>query len=144
MAFEDIGYWTDGWVDELMNSIERDLLWGPFPWMRRRDVPVYPRVNLYDEGERLVLQAFVPGVPRENLDVVVESDHVRLSGERPQNGAEKWHRRERLYGDFQRTVSLPVEVEGERAEAELHDGVLTLRLPKTPKALPRRIEVKAA
>nr|NIQ93207.1 Hsp20/alpha crystallin family protein [Desulfuromonadales bacterium]NIR33245.1 Hsp20/alpha crystallin family protein [Desulfuromonadales bacterium]NIS39552.1 Hsp20/alpha crystallin family protein [Desulfuromonadales bacterium] len=94
----------------------------------------------------LYVEALVPGIDAENLELSVMRGVLTLSGERKaENGKEKtWHRRERGAGKFMRTVELPVEVDADKVKAEYANGVLTVTLPKAESAKPKRISIEAS
>ncbi len=127
-------------VDRLMGDV-----FGAAPVRATRTwgTPVFPAVNVWDEGEQLFAEAELPGVKSEDLDISVVGDQLTLCGRRPDGTGEEtsFHRRERGVGDFSRTLRLPYEVDAEGVEATLRDGVLTLRLPKAQSAKPRKIQV---
>ena len=103
------------------------------------------RIETSDEGARLI--ALVPGVPADALDVSVEGDLVKLEARRPAPEAaegESALRRERPFGEFQRSFRLPFEVDAEHVVARLENGVLELTLPRTPEQRPRKIEVRSS
>jgi HSP20 family protein len=104
----------------------------------------FPALNVWDEGEELVAEAELPGLKGENLEVTVVGSELTIKGDRPADVREgvSYHRRERGVGAFTRLVHLPVEVDGDRVQATLHDGVLTIRLPKAEAAKPRKIVVQ--
>ncbi|MFV0437413.1 MAG: Hsp20/alpha crystallin family protein [Desulfopila sp.] len=103
-----------------------------------------PRINLYDSGEALRVIAEVPGVSREDLRIRIQGNYLELSGGRrvePPEG-HRVHRSERPAVTFTRSLTLPVEVDSERAEAVLRDGILTLDMPKIEAAKPRQISIR--
>ncbi len=106
-----------------------------------------PGLDLFEDHEKLVLTADLPGMKRENIDIAVEGDLLTISGERRDSedlkGAEI-HRAERFLGKFQRTVALPAVVESGKIQAAYQNGVLTITLPKAEKAKPRKIEIKGS
>lgn len=104
----------------------------------------FPTLNVWDEGERLMVEAEVPGLSMNDLEVVVQGNELTLRGQRKVADSEKatFHRRERAGGPFARTITLPVEIAGDKVEASLNQGVLTIVLPKAEAAKARRIEVK--
>ncbi len=104
-----------------------------------------PPLNVWEEADAFHIEAEVPGLTREQINVeVTHRDRVTLSAERAVcDGDCRWHRRERGQGAFQRTIKLPAPVDADKVEASLADGVLTLTLPKAEEARPRRIAVKA-
>jgi HSP20 family protein len=92
----------------------------------------FPLVNVFNEGEDFVVVAELPGVKKEDLDIQVRADTVRIQGKKSvayEEGASV-HRRERSAGQFDRTVTLPAQLDAAKVTAEYRDGVLTLRLPR--------------
>jgi HSP20 family protein len=109
-------------------------------------VAVFPAVNVWEEGEEVLVEAELPGLDLKSLELLVTGgNQLTLKGERKFQVPEKglWHRRERGYGEFVRTVMLPSLVNADRVEARLENGVLLVRLPKHESARPRKINVKA-
>ncbi len=104
----------------------------------------YPPVCLWEDGERFVLEAEVPGLKMENLNVEVLGSEITIKGTRSRETGENvtFHRQERGAGEFSRTIALAVEIDPERAEASLKDGVLTVLLPKAEAARAKKIDVK--
>ena len=90
-------------------------------------------------------RAEVPGLAEKDIQLTIDGDVLTLSAERtvtPPAGY-KVHRQERATLRFAKSFSLPVEIDAEKADAKLVDGVLTVTLPKAPKAQPRQIAVRA-
>lgn len=107
--------------------------------------PVLPTINVYEKDKIVVVEAEVPGVKEENLSIEVGDDQLTIKGEKKSSAEIKekdYYRCETSYGSFSRTVSLPAEVDKNKTTAELKDGLLTVTLPKTAKALPRVTKVK--
>jgi HSP20 family protein len=102
-----------------------------------------PAVNLWDQGEQLIVEMEVPGVKSEQIDVSVAGDELTVKIERPDVTPQNttYHRRERPTGDFTRVLSLPCPINADRVQAELAEGVLTLKLPKSEAVKPRKINV---
>jgi len=109
---------------------------------------VYPPVNLQETDEGYVLTAEIPGVAPEDIDVSIERSTVTLSGERKIEYAvgdgTAVHRRERQSGSFRRAFELPTEIDLDAAKATHKNGVLTLRLPKSPASKPRQITIETS
>lgn len=106
---------------------------------------VYPPLNLWEDENTLYVEAELPGFELNELEIYVTGENqLSLKGQRKQpeleNGA--WHRQERGYGSFSRTIELPSQVDNEKVSAEFKNGVLTVSLPKREEVKPRRIEVK--
>lgn len=105
----------------------------------------WPRVNLYDADSQVVLEAELPGVNKDDLDIQVTRDGLALSGKRAVEVPEGYsvHRRERGAIQFARSFTLRDKVDPEKVKAELKDGVLTLTLEKAPEAQPRKIALRS-
>ena len=105
----------------------------------------YPPVNVWDDEENIYLGAELPGITLKDLEITVtDGNQLTLKGQRKpaETGMTTWHRQERDFGSFSRTLALPVLVDSDRIEARFELGVLRVKLPKAPRAKPRRIEVK--
>jgi HSP20 family protein len=106
----------------------------------------FPAVNVWEDEERLYAEAEVPGLRMEDLEIYVQGNDLTIKGERRHGEQEgvTYHRRERGTGTLSGTVRLPVEIDVDKVEASLENGVLTIEMPKSSSARPRKIEVKAA
>ena len=105
----------------------------------------FPAMNVYASQDAVVLTAELPGVSSEGLDITVHRDTVTIRGERQGEleEARAYHRRERRYGRFARTLALPFHVDPDKVEAVLREGVLRLTLHRPEQDKPKRISVKA-
>lgn len=116
-------------------------------WLREELEPGYtPPLNVYEDGETIVVELEVPGLKAGDVEVSFEAGELTLKGEKKfaaKEGAPV-HRRERFYGAFERTLTLPWEIQADKITAEMKDGVLTVALPKAETAKPRKVEVKVA
>lgn len=132
-----------------MNAIER------LNWFRNqmdqlsaggalRPQAAIPALNLWDDGDRFRAEAELPGYTIEDLELSVAGPEFQIRGKRAIEAKEGWtlHRRERTAGEFSRTITFPAEIDAEKVQASLRDGVLSVTLPKAPGARPRKIEVK--
>ena len=107
---------------------------------------VFPPVNVTQDDENFYIRAEVPGIRPNELSISALRNRVSLSGNREiprEQDRVSYHRRERAEGTFNRTVTLPSDVNAERIDARYASGVLTLTLPKAEEAKPRQITVKA-
>jgi HSP20 family protein len=104
----------------------------------------WPRVNLFDTGASLVIEAELPGLADKDVQLTINQEVLTLRGERRPDGPEGYsvHRQERLPAKFARSFTLPVKIDPEKASASLNAGVLTITLPKAPEAQPRQIAVR--
>lgn len=105
----------------------------------------FPAINVWEDERNLFAEAELPGLTLENIELYVQGNELTIKGRRPEGETEgaTWHRRERGVGEFGRVLRLPVEVNAEKVQASLRDGVLTITLPKAESVLPRKIEVKS-
>jgi len=104
-----------------------------------------PAVDVAEREDAIVVKVELPGLQVEDIDVSVHGDTLILSGEKKEvqeDQKENYYHVERRYGRFQRTVALPTSVEAGKIEAKHRDGVLTVTLPKSEQAKPKRITVK--
>jgi len=99
-------------------------------------------VNVRDEEEAFVLSALVPGLKADDLNIQVLEDVVRIEGEFQAN-EEDFLLHELPSGSFRRALRLPSEIDSDKVEAKITDGVLTVRLPKVESARPRKIKIAA-
>ena len=97
-------------------------------------------VNIRDEEDTFVLSALVPGLKADDLNIQVLEDVVRIEGEF-QASEENYLLRELPNGSFRRALRLPTEIDANKVEAKITDGVLTLRLPKAESARPKKIKI---
>ena len=103
-----------------------------------------PAFEVKETKDAFVFKADLPGVDEKDLDISVTEDRITVSGKREseqRNEGERFFTYERQYGAFSRAFTLPEGVNADGVNAELKDGVLTLRLPKRPESQPRRITV---
>lgn len=108
-------------------------------------VDITPSVDIFEEGDEVVVKADIPGVKKADLDVTITENSLSIRGERKQEKKVKekdYHRVERSYGSFSRSFRLPENVNGSKAKAEFKNGVLEVRLPKTKETKQKKIEIK--
>ena len=106
-----------------------------------------PSVDIFENKDQIVLEAELPGMNAEDVNISIENNVLTLHGERrfeKKDEGDNFHRVERSYGSFTRSFTLPPTVSSENANAEFNNGVLRLTLAKREEAKPRRIEIKAA
>jgi len=130
-------------IFEMMEKEFEDLFrrpfWAPlFPRLRFEELSVVrPSVDIFEEGDDVVVKAELPGMKKEDLDVKLTDNAITISGEKKkEEKIEKkdYYRFERSYGSFTRSFSLPTEVQSDKAKAQFKDGVLEIRIPKTEEA----------
>ena len=105
----------------------------------------FPAVNVFGNDDKLAITSEIPGLKIDDLEISVHGRSLTLTGKRelPELGEdESYFVRERRFGEFSRTLTLPYEVDEEKVAADYDSGVLTLHLPRTERDKPRKIEVK--
>ncbi|MEX0644294.1 MAG: Hsp20/alpha crystallin family protein [Parvularculaceae bacterium] len=112
------------------------------------DGRLFANLDIGETGEEIVVELDAPGVKREDIEITLTDGRLRIKGKREsrkEDRSKSHHRIEREHGEFERRVALPCEVDADRVDAALKDGVLTVRLPKSAKAKEqeRKIEVRA-
>jgi len=115
--------------------------WSLWPSLWEGTVPV----DMYETEDSVVVTAAVPGVKPEDIDITVTGDTLTIKGEtKAEKELEKANYicRERHYGTFSRSVSLPAGLETDKAEATFENGILRLTIPKAEHAKPKTIKVK--
>jgi HSP20 family protein len=106
-----------------------------------------PEVDIIESDKEYLIKAELPEVKKEDVKVSVEKGVLTIQGERKQEKEEKgkkFHRIERSYGSFERSFTLPDDADEGKVSAEFKDGILSVHLAKSEKAVPKPIEVKAA
>ncbi|NBO91151.1 MAG: Hsp20/alpha crystallin family protein [Planctomycetia bacterium] len=107
---------------------------------------LYPPINLREDDDFVYAEAELPGQKLSDLEISVAAENqLTLKGKREPAAPEnlEWHRQERGFGRFERTIALPVAVDTANIDARLENGVLAIKMAKTPAAKPRKIVVKA-
>ena len=103
----------------------------------------YPALNAWEEDDSLYVEAELPGVEMDDLEIHVTGDELSIKGQRksPETTKARWHRRERGFGQFSRTLTLTEQVDAQKVKAHFNNGVLLIELPKREEDRPRRISV---
>jgi HSP20 family protein len=128
-----------------LNERMRRMLDQTFGGMFDEPAGWIPAVDIEELEDAYVVEAEVPGVNREDVNIEVSGNELTISGESKERAREGIiRRRTRRVGQFEFRVVLPIEVNPEGVDAKLNDGVLTVRIPKAAGAKSRRIEVKSA
>lgn len=137
-------------LDRLFDAFE-PARWMDFPFARLpvADVDLSPAMDLSENGKAYALRIEIPGIDPARIEVKLSNGNISISGEKSsqeQQDGEDFHISERRWGSFRRTVRLPDDVDRDAVEASCSNGVLTVTLPKSAKALAaeRKIAIKAA
>ena len=126
-------------MDSVFNGIHRSYLSGPAFTLTSNS----PRTNLIENGDNFEVQAEVPGISKDDLNIKIQGNYLEISGNRSVDTPDgyKVHRNERGDSTFSRSFTLPDEVDADKVEATLENGILYLTLPKSETAKPKQITI---
>lgn len=140
------------WKNQEMNKLRRDM---DRLFARLRDdfgMPLFPRIardfpfiNLSETEDELIIRAEIPGINPEDLDISITEDILNIRGEMKQEFVEEsedYHRVERRYGSFSRTLQLPCRIMIEDVEATYTNGILNIVMPKCKPEAARAFKIK--
>ncbi len=141
--FEEMERWFDEFLpDRFMHPFKDN--WPAWPDL---ETPKgrFPKVDLIDRDNEILIKAELPGVKKEDLDISLTDDVLTIKAstlyEKEEEKGE-YHRREISRGEFQRILRLPENVDGDKVKTSFKDGVLELKIPKEKPAKRRTIKVK--
>jgi len=141
------GEWDPfGFLTDFRSEIDRvfDRSLAPWKFVVPSEKFWNPAMDVYQDKDKVVVQAEVPGLSKDDIDVSLEGDVLTIQGEKKEEKEEKekrYHRVERSYGYFQRVVELPAPVDAKGIKADFKDGVLKITLPKKEEAKPKSIKI---
>lgn len=103
----------------------------------------YPPLNVFRKGDDIVVITELPGIHKSDLQIQVKGNTIRLAGAKSANYGEQvsLHRRERLAGNFDRAITVPVEIDADSVKAEYRDGILALYLLRAERDKPKTITI---
>ena len=136
---EDMRRDMDRLFDEFTKPARRRRIWP------KSEGLVIPSIDLYDRKTDIVVKIELPGVRREDIDLTITKDTLTLKGEIKKDDdvqEEDYSISERIFGSFSRTIALPFEVESEKAQATMNNGVLEIVIPKQEEARPKEIKIE--
>lgn len=126
-------------VSRLVNDLVTDDANRTRPWA--------PRVDAMETADALLVNVELAGIDPATVETSLTGEYLEISGEAPEpakvDGA-RWYRFERRFGGFRRRIQVPFPVDAENIEATFKHGLLSIRLPKKPEVLPRKIQVKVS
>lgn len=131
-------------MDRLFDSFLRDP-WGAWDWPFGAARGWAPAIDVAESDQEVTVRAEVPGIDPKDLDISITGNQLVLAGEKKESSERKdkdFYHCESRYGSFRRAIPLPDVVDTQKVDASYANGVLTIRLAKTPAATPKRIEVK--
>lgn len=135
-------------LSNLREEMDRlfDASFGPFFGSAATFSGWSPALDVYEDKDQFTVLAELPGFKKDQIEISLHQGALTISGERKQEsqGEEEGLRSERYLGRFQRTVTLPAEVNTDGVRASLQDGILKVELPKAEEAKPKQIEVSVS
>jgi HSP20 family protein len=130
-----------------MDRLFEDSFVSPMSWRTvAGSEGISPAVDVHETDDEIVVTAALPGMKAEDVEITMTGQNLTLRGELKADEEikrDQYLYRERRFGSFSRSIQLPVRVQGERADANFTDGVLTLRIPKAEEVKPRQIRINA-
>jgi HSP20 family protein len=126
----------DSLFDRLLNSEGE----GQRPANVWRALPL----SIWQDESSIFLEAELPGVPEQNVDITVHEGVLTIKAQRPDQEGRDYLHKGRAFGRFEHAITIPEQVDSERVEASLTNGVLRIMLPKLPQAQPRKIALKSS
>ncbi|MCB0407110.1 MAG: Hsp20/alpha crystallin family protein [Bdellovibrionales bacterium] len=132
-------------LTEMENEMARWLRQRPFDWSEEYEgFDFIPSCNIRESTKEYMIQLDIPGIKKEDLRIELENKRLTVSGERRDMAQEKDTRHfltEAFYGNFMRSMNLPMAADEGKVDAHYEDGVLTVRVPKSANANVRTIEI---
>ena len=139
-----------------MNRIFGDVFSGCYDQAESSAATDRPTIDVWEEADHFTVEAAIPGVAREAVEIHALGRKLTVKGqwrpaakdgdagpEQEEKAARKYYNRERPIGPFQRVLTFPTDIDSERVEAHLNNGLLTITVPKAASAKPHKIELKS-
>jgi HSP20 family protein len=144
--FADLTRWERDMERMMDDFFDRRMRpWWPERWFRTDGFANVPALDVFEDKDDLVVKAELPGMEKDNVEVNLTDHTLTIKGEKKKEEEikeEKYYRSERSYGNFVRTLELPVTVQADKVRASFKNGILEVRLPKTEEAKTKEIKVK--
>ena len=134
-------FWEKNWLDESLEGVSRGR---GFRSIREDVKDILAPLDVFQEGDDIVVCFSIPGIKAENIGVTIEDGLLRIEGNSEVKQERKFLMHECRFGAFHRTLRLPDSVDSDKAESTYEDGVLTIIFPKLETKKAKRLEIKAA
>ena len=136
-----------GIQDEINRLFDATLGRRPFERMGLFEGEWAPAVDILEDENKVVVKAELPGMTEKDIDVSILGDTLTIKGEKKkeeEKNDKQYHRLERIYGAFHRTVTLPSTVVSDKTKASFKNGILEIEMPKKEEAKPKQIKVNVS
>jgi HSP20 family protein len=135
-----------GEVDSFKREMDRmfDNFFGSGTETSESSLTWYPSVDIKETKDEFVMMAEVPGMSKDDIKINISENTLTIKGEKKEEKKEddhNYHRVERRYGTFQRSFTLPTQIQGSKVKAAYKDGVLTITMPKKEEVKPKEIPI---
>ncbi len=130
--------------DSVFDDLFNELYSLPTSFLSKCGVDLSPRIDISETDAAYKIEAELPGINQKEIDVKIDNNILTIKGKKEDIKEEKeknYHLRERYYGAFQRSISLPNNIEPEKIKASFENGVLNISVPKNDKRTPKKIEI---
>jgi len=130
--------------DSIFDDLFNELYSIPTSFLSKRGMDWSPRIDISETDNEYKIEAELPGINQKEIDVKIDNNILTIKGKKEDIKEEKeknYHLRERYYGAFQRSISLPNNIEPEKIKASFENGVLNISVPKSDKRTPKKIEI---
>ncbi len=130
--------------DSIFDDLFNELYSLQTSFLSKSGMDLSPRIDISKTDNEYKIEAELPGVQQKEIDVKIDNNILTIKGKKEDIKEEKeknYHLRERYYGAFQRSISLPNNIEPEKIKASFENGVLNISVPKSDKRTPKKIEI---
>ncbi|WP_341790437.1 Hsp20/alpha crystallin family protein [Rickettsia endosymbiont of Polydrusus tereticollis] len=134
------------YLDNIFNEFFNDFYSLTNPGLTDTARNLAPRTDISETDTEYNLEVELPGVVQQNIELKIDNNILTIKGSREESSEDKnknYHMRERYYGTFQRSISLPLNINEENVEARFENGILHIKIPKKEQSTSRKIEVKS-
>jgi HSP20 family protein len=130
--------------DSIFDDLFNELYSLPTSFLSKSGMDLSPRIDISETDSEYKIEAELPGINQKEIDVKIDNNILTIKGKKEDIKEEKeknYHLRERYYGAFQRSISLPNNIDPEKIKASFENGVLNISVPKSDKRTPKKIEI---
>jgi len=130
--------------DSIFDDLFNELYSLPTSFLSKSGMDLSPRIDISETDSEYKIEAELPGINQKEIDVKIDNNILTIKGKKEDIKEEKeknYHLRERYYGAFQRSISLPNNIEPEKIKASFENGVLNISVPKSDNRTPKKIEI---